>query len=662
MSDIIHVLPDHVANQIAAGEVIQRPASVVKELVENAIDAGADNIQVVIVDAGRTLIQVIDNGKGMSAADARVSFERHATSKIKSADDLFALHTMGFRGEALASIAAIAQVELRTRREEDEVGTLVEIAGCKISNQTSISCPKGTNFAVKNIFFNVPARRKFLKSNAYEFSKIEDEFNRIALVYPQIEFELIHNSEICISLNKGSYKERIKSIFKKGKINIGTQLFSINVDSSLAKIYGFAGKPETAKKKNDRQYFFVNGRFMKHSYFHSAVIQAYGNMLQPGTSPDYFIYFEIDPESIDVNIHPTKTEIKFENEQSIWPLVMSGIREGLGKFNITPSIDFDNEGASEIPVFAPRGSHAIDAPKVEIDPTYNPFEQESISHRGGGGSTPSYTKKSTSGWENLYEGFESSKWTPAQSSDFPQSDFSANTSSTPFNGGGYSPSDNDYTEEETGTESSYFEDAPQATQGELNLASQEEEKHQEFLQFKNKYILTPMKSGLMCIDQHRAHIRILYDQYINSISQKQSATQKLLFPEIVELSEAESMILNDAMEDLQYIGFDLASLGKNTYSINGTPPNMENGSAKDYITSIVATLKESRLDFKTQITESVALSMAKLSATPYGRALDNKEMTYLMSNLFASKDPNFTPDNKVIIKVFTTDDIEKGFK
>lgn len=652
MSDIIHVLPDHVANQIAAGEVIQRPASVVKELVENSIDAGADSIQVVIKDAGRTLIQIIDNGKGMSETDARISFERHATSKIKSADDLFSLHTMGFRGEALASIAAIAQVELRTRREEDEVGTLVEIAGSKIENQSSISCPVGTNFAVKNIFYNVPARRKFLKSNSSEFSKIEDEFNRIALVYPQIEFELIHNGEICASLNKGSFKERIKSIFKKNKTDIGTQLFSINVDSSLAKIYGFAGKPETARKRNDRQFFFVNGRFMKHSYFHSAVMQAYGNMLQPGTSPDYFIYFEIDPESIDVNIHPTKTEIKFENEQSIWPLVMSGIREGLGKFNITPSIDFDNEGAADIPVFSPRGNHPIDAPKVDIDTTYNPFEQENSSNSYGRGGTsytaPSYHKKSNAGWENLYDGFEKSQWTPADSTDF--------TANSSFS------DDNNYSEEESASETLFFEEEPQATQGKLEMTTQEEESHQEFLQFKNKYILTPVKSGLMCIDQHRAHVRILYDQYINSITQKQSASQQLLFPEIIELSEAESMLLNDAMEDLQYIGFDLASLGKNTYSINGTPPNMENGSAKDYITNIIATLKESRLDFKTQITESVALSMAKLSATPYGRELDNKEMMYLMSNLFASKDPNFTPDNKVIIKVFTTDDIEKGFK
>ncbi|MCQ2225378.1 MAG: DNA mismatch repair endonuclease MutL [Paludibacteraceae bacterium] len=647
MSDIIHVLPDHVANQIAAGEVIQRPASVIKELVENSIDAGADSIQVVIKDAGRTLIQVIDNGKGMSESDARIAFERHATSKIKSADDLFALHTMGFRGEALASIAAIAQVELRTRREEDEVGTLVEIAGSKIENQTTVSCPVGTNFAIKNIFFNVPARRKFLKSNTAEFAKIESEFNRIALVYPQIEFELIHNGQICMSLKKGTYKERINSVFKNIK-GFGSQLFSINVDSSLAKIYGFAGKPETAKKKNDRQYFFVNGRFMKHSYFHSAVIQAYGTMLQPGTSPDYFIYFEIDPESIDVNIHPTKTEIKFENEQSIWPLVMSGVREGLGKFNIAPSIDFDREGADDIPVFSPRGNHSIHAPQVEIDPTYNPFEQENDHSASHSGSTPSYQprKKSSIGWENLYEGFESSSWRPSESEDF-------------TNG------DNDFFVGQGDVEiepSFVTEEEPEAIQGTMEMKSHTEEAHQEYLQLKNKYILTPVKSGLMCIDQHRAHTRILYDQYISRISQKQSATQQLLFPEIIELSEAESMLLEDAMEDLQYIGFDLAALGKNTYSINGTPANLEGGSPKEYITNIITTLKESRLDFKSQVTQQVALSMAKLAATPYGRTLDSKEMMYLVSNLFMSAEPNFTPDNKLIIKIFSTDDIEKGFK
>ena len=639
MSDIIHVLPDSVANQIAAGEVIQRPASVIKELVENSIDAGADNIQVVIKDAGRTLIQVIDNGKGMSETDARISFERHATSKIKSADDLFALHTMGFRGEALASIAAIAQVELRTRRPEDEVGTLIEVAGSKVENQTSISCPVGTNFAVKNIFYNVPARRKFLKSNAYEFSQIEREFIRIALVYPQIEFQLIHNDQICMSLKKGNYKERISNVFKNVK-GINTQLFTIHVDSTLARIHGFVGKPETAKKKNDRQFFFVNGRFMKHNYFHSAVVQAYGTMLQPGTSPDYFIYFEIDPENIDVNIHPTKTEIKFENENAIWPLVMSGVREGLGKFNISPSIDFDSEGATELPAFSHRNSASVKMPDVKIDPTYNPFEQE---HRHN-----DYKRKSTIGWENLYEGFESSKWTPSSAEDFtPQAE-----QSLQFDDNG----------EENDERFTFETQEREEGQMEPGVTADTEETHVEYMQFKNKYIITPVKSGLMCIDQHRAHVRILYDQYMSLISRKQNASQKMLFPEIIELSESENMILGDAMEDLQYIGFDLSPLGKNTYSINGTPANMENGSAKDYITNIIQSLKESRIDFKTQVAEHVALSMARLSATPYGRELSDKEMMSLVSSLLRLPDPNFTPDNKAIIKVFSTEEIEKGFK
>jgi DNA mismatch repair protein MutL len=639
MSDIIHVLPDSVANQIAAGEVIQRPASVIKELVENSIDAGADNIQVVIKDAGRTLIQVIDNGKGMSETDARISFERHATSKIKSADDLFALHTMGFRGEALASIAAIAQMELRTRRPEDEVGTLIEVAGSKVENQTSISCPVGTNFAVKNIFYNVPARRKFLKSNAYEFSQIEREFIRIALVYPQIEFQLIHNDLICMSLKKGNYKERISNVFKNVK-GINTQLFTIHVDSTLARIHGFVGKPETAKKKNDRQFFFVNGRFMKHNYFHSAVVQAYGTMLQPGTSPDYFIYFEIDPENIDVNIHPTKTEIKFENENAIWPLVMSGVREGLGKFNISPSIDFDSEGATELPAFSHRNSASVKMPDVKIDPTYNPFEQE---HRHN-----DYTRKSTIGWENLYEGFESSKWTPSSAEDFtPQAE-----QSLQFDDNG----------EENDERFTFETQEREEGQMEPGVTADTKETHVEYMQFKNKYIITPVKSGLMCIDQHRAHVRILYDQYMSLISRKQNASQKMLFPEIIELSESENMILGDAMEDLQYIGFDLSPLGKNTYSINGTPANMENGSAKEYITNIIQSLKESRIDFKTQVAEHVALSMAKLSATPYGRELSDKEMMSLVSSLLRLPDPNFTPDNKAIIKVFSTEEIEKGFK
>ena len=479
MSDIIHLLPDTVANQIAAGEVIQRPASVIKELVENAIDAGSTEIQIIIKDAGRTLIQVIDNGKGMSETDARLCFERHATSKIKSADDLFALRTMGFRGEALASIGAIAQVELKTKRIEDEIGTLIEMAGGKIEKQEAVMCPNGTNFSIKNIFYNVPARRRFLKSNTTEFTHIEKEFFRIVLVNPNVSFELIHNNETCYKLKASNLKERIISLFGKG---INTQLLSINADSSIVQIYGYVGRPETAKKQNNKQYFFVNGRYMRHPYFHKAVLQAFDRMVQPNTSPDYFIYFNIDPGSIDVNIHPTKTEIKFESEQAIWPIIMACIKEALGKFNITPAIDFDSPETINFP-YNPTSTEVFEAPTIKTDPNYNPFASEERGYK---------RNDSRDNWEQLYKGFE------------------RHSGSTPFESSeSIFPTSNEIHDFDFTTSDEQLLERTDEVQLELNI--EVEENKTIYFQYKTKYIFTSTKSGLACIDQHRAHERILYE-------------------------------------------------------------------------------------------------------------------------------------------------------
>ena len=458
MSDIIHLLPDSVANQIAAGEVIQRPASVIKELVENAVDAGAHTINVLVVDAGRTSIQVIDDGCGMSSTDARLAFERHATSKIRKADDLFALHTMGFRGEALASIAAVAQVELQTRMANDEIGTLLSIAGSKIIDQQPVACPVGCNFRVENLFYNVPARRKFLKSNATELNNILTAYERIALVYPGIHFTFHHNGAELLNLKPGSLRQRITDVFGK---QYGQDLLPVEADTVMCRVTGFVSKPEAARKKGGNDYFFVNGRYMRHPYFHKAVLTAYERLIPDGMQPPYFLYFEISPSDIDVNIHPTKTEIKFENEQAIWQLLVAAVRDAIGKFCEITSIDFDTVDKPVIPVYDPSRDD-VQAPKVIYNPTYNPFEQ-----------TPASSHRAPLSWESLYEGL---------------------TPSAP-----------------DATESSLF---GEVKSGDATMPSGLlSDKSLAHYQYKGQYIMTAVKSGLMVIDQHRADIRILFDRY-----------------------------------------------------------------------------------------------------------------------------------------------------
>lgn len=626
MSDIIRLLPDSVANQIAAGEVIQRPASVIKELVENAIDAGAQHIDVLVTDAGKSSIQVIDDGKGMSETDARLSFERHATSKIREAADLFALRTMGFRGEALASIAAVAQVELRTCVEGEELGTKLVIAGSKVESQEAISCPKGSNFCVKNLFFNVPARRKFLKSNQTELSNILTEFERIALVNPNVSFTLYHNDAELFNLPAIQLRQRIMGVFGK-KIN--QDLLSLDVDTTMVRISGFVARPESARKKGVRQYFFVNGRYMRHPYFHKAIMDAYEHLIPVGEQVSYFIYFDVDPGNIDVNIHPTKTEIKFENEQAIWQILAAAVKETLGKFNAVPSIDFDTEGMPDIPAFESSPYAGIQPPKTTYNPDYNPFNTSAV-------PPSSYSSKPSRDWEQLYEGLEHHSSAQHIQKSYPDDGdyFTAASMEQPV-----TPTLYDHSEE--------------AAMG---------EKSSQHYQFKGRFILTSVKSGLMIIDQQRAHIRILYDQYLEQITRRQGASQGMLFPDIVQFPVSEVPVLQEIMEDLSYLGFELTDLGGGSYAINGIPSGIEGLNPVELIQSMVHTAMEKGGKVKEEVQSNLALTLAKAAAIVPGQVLTNEEMNGLVDGLFAVATPNYTPDGKTVLSVLQEDELEKLFR
>ena len=608
MSDIIQLLPDSVANQIAAGEVIQRPASVVKELIENAVDAGAKTINVVVIDAGRTLIQVIDDGKGMSETDARLSFERHATSKIRKADDLFALSTMGFRGEALASIAAVARVELKTRQEKDEIGTSLIISGSKFENQELCSCPVGSNFKIENLFYNVPARRKFLKSNTTELNNIISAFERIVLVYPNISFTLHSNGVEVFSLKACNLRQRIVDVFGK---RINQNLLSIDVETTLCRIYGFVGKPESAKKRGALQYFFVNNRYMKHPYFNKAVVNAYERLIPFGEQVPYFLYFEVPAENIDVNIHPTKTEIKFENEQAIWQILMASVKEAVGKFNDIPSIDFDTEGKPDIPVFNPSAN--INAPSVGFNPTYNPFKE---------------TKKnnsSTTQWEELYK--------------------ELNVGSEEM------PSALSSTDEQTLFKPDEFDNT-----------HIEDERSPIHYQYKGCYIITTVKSGLMIIDQYRAHVRILYEQYLKQLDEHTAHTQKLLFPEIVNLPSNNEVMLQNILLEMETMGFELSNMGSGSYAVNGIPTGIEGLNVPMLVNEMVTSTIEGESSVKQDIDKKLALSLAQNAAIPHGQVLSNEEMENIVNQLFVCTNVNYTPNGKPILTILKQADIERMFQ
>ena len=600
MTDVIQLLPDSVANQIAAGEVIQRPASVIKELVENAVDAGATTINVLVVDAGRTSIQVIDDGCGMSETDARLAFERHATSKIRQAADLFSLQTMGFRGEALPSIAAVAQVELRTRRASDEVGTCLQISGSHVESQEPCSCAVGSRFTVSNIFFNVPARRKFLKSNATELNNILTAFERIVLVYPEISFTLHSNGQELMNLRAGSLRQRITDVYGR---RYGQDLLPVSVETAISKITGFVGKPESARKKGAHEYFFVNGRFMKHPYFHKAVQQAYDRLIQIGTHVPYFIYFDVSPADIDVNIHPTKTEIKFENEQAIWQILAAAVKDAIGQFCEIPQIDFDTEGKPDIPVFNPTEPTHVAAPVSHANPQYNPFRQ-----------------KPSQDWQKLYEALPK-ETKPAEVPLF---------------------------------------DEPPVMEEHLTPQSQSviSDMAPTHYQYKGRYIMTAVKSGLMIIDQHRADIRVRYERYLHQLAEAPAESQRLLFPEVLELSPAEAALVTDLLPALTNLGFELTPLGPASYAVNGIPAGLEglrpSRLLQELLASPPATVNRDVLSANTQL----ALSLARHAAIPYGQLLTNDEMDVLVNDLFACENVNYTPDGKNILSILPQRDIE----
>ncbi|MDD6817123.1 MAG: DNA mismatch repair endonuclease MutL [Prevotellaceae bacterium] len=609
MKDIIQLLPDSVANQIAAGEVIQRPASVIKELVENSIDAGATKIIVVVTDAGRTSIQVIDDGKGMTETDARLAFERHATSKISKAEDLFNLHTMGFRGEALASVAAVAQVELKTRTVDNEVGTCLSIAGSKVTGQEPVACAVGSIFKIDNLFYNVPARRKFLKSNATELNNIMTAYERIVLVYPEIEFQLISNGTELINLHKGTVRHRVAELFGK---KLAQDLLPLEVETSMCRITGFVGKPESARKKASHEYFFVNGRYMKHPYFHKAVQSAFERMVPVGMHVPYFIYFEVEPTDIDVNIHPTKTEIKFENEQVIWQILTAAVKDALGKFCEVPTIDFDTEGKPEIPVLG-NDKYNIMQPATTFSPTYNPFN---VHHEN--------RQAPHDGWQQMYDVLDNTmKEKPMEST-------------------------------------SLFDDDQSVVECESKVTTLAvEEKSPSHYQYKGKYIMTAVKSGLMIIDQHRADVRIKYEHYLAQMTSQTSRTQKILFPELIQFSPSEAVVADKLMSEMSAIGYQLENLGHNAYSLNGVPAGLEGVNHSVLLHEIVIDAAEGISNGAEAIRKSIALTMAQRSAVTEGEVLNNMEMENIVNQLFGCSNVNYTPDGKTILCIFAQKDIEQ---
>ena len=592
--DIVHLLPDHVANQIAAGEVIQRPASCLKELVENSLDAGATNIQVIVRDAGRTLLQVIDNGIGMSEMDARLAFERHATSKIREAKDLFSLRTMGFRGEALASICAVAQVEMTTRRAEDEMGVRLEIDGSELIEQELCACPVGTNLKVKNLFYNVPVRRKFLKTDQTELRNLLTEFYHIVLVYPKVQFTFVHNDEVLLDLPASNEKQRIEAIYgKSNSRSFTSNLVDLKTDTELVSIRGFVSKPESTSK-NAQQYFFVNGRYMRHPYFHKAILTAYAGMLPGDYAPSYFIYFDIAPEAIDVNIHPTKTEIKFADEQTIFQILLASVREAIGKFSLAPTIDFDRSGEIEMPTLPTQSPLSAPSkpsmPHIQVDPTYNPFRKQ----------TP------PSNWSTIYP-------------DRPAPSIPSSPQTPLF-------------EHETATGVPY--------------------------QYAERYILLPTRDGLMIINQHRAHICIQYDALLRQMHEQKGVSQQLLFQEVLDLTADEMAIMETIVDDLRAIGFAIDQFSKTSYGISGVPAQLPQGDALVMVRDILHAVMETGADVAQKWQEQIALSMARNIAVPYGKVLTQEEMQDLCDRLLALKNYTRTPDGKRVVTLLSNNEIE----
>ncbi|WP_412561287.1 DNA mismatch repair endonuclease MutL [Winogradskyella sp. MIT101101] len=616
MTDIIQLLPDHVANQIAAGEVVQRPASVVKELLENAIDADATEIKLIIKDAGKTLVQVIDNGKGMSVTDARLSFERHATSKIKSAEDLFQLNTKGFRGEALASIAAIAHVELKTKRAEDELGTAIEIEGSQVKSQEVSVTPTGTSVAVKNLFFNIPARRNFLKSDTVELRHITDEFHRVALAHPSIAFAFYHNGSELFHLPSENYRQRVVHIFGN-KTN--EKLVPVEEETEVLKISGFVGKPEYSKKTRSEQFFFVNQRFIKSPYLNHAIGAAFEGLLKDGYHPSYFLNLTVDPKTIDINIHPTKTEIKFDDEHTLYAILRSAVKHSLGQFNIAPVLDFEHQSNLTTP-YNYKDKKAS-APTIEVDRSFNPFADEANT------KSPSqhrqFKKAPAASWESLYVGLES-KGNNKQE-DFAEVAF----------------------ESDSKTES-IFSDASVETA-------------KTTFQLQQKYIVTTLKSGMLIIDQNRAHQRVLYENFLRHITIKEATSQQLLFPLQLHFTPGESKIIKDLKTDLEHTGFVFSGLSEEEITITGVPVGVPESELSIILEQLISDVQNDVPDANFSATDLLAKSMAKSLAIKNGQSLNGTEQEHLVNSLFACKEPNVSPTNRPTFITMKVDDIEKKF-
>ena len=612
MTDVIHLLPDHVANQIAAGEVVQRPASVIKELLENSIDAGADQIKVLVKEAGKTLIQISDNGKGMSLTDARMCFERHATSKINSAEDLFSLRTKGFRGEALASIAAIAHVELKTRQENDEVGTCIKIEGSEVVSQEPCVNPVGTTICVKNLFYNIPARRNFLKSDSVELRHVIDEFQRVALAHPQIQFSLFHNGSELFQLPGTNLRQRIVNIFG-GKTN--EKLVPVEEDTGIVRIHGFVGKPEFAKKSRGEQFFFVNDRFIKSAYLNHAVLAAFEGLLKDKAYPSYFLYLEVDPKSIDINIHPTKTEIKFDDEHALYTILRSSIKHSLGQFNVAPVLDFDRDATLDTPYeFSQKG---VTPPKVEVDPNFNPFQNEG----GGGYSSPNFRKaKSAASWESLYNGLDE------RSSSFDQVEFESDEVS-----------------------------------GKLFSSSEEDNTGGTTFQLNRKYIVTSLKSGILVMDQHRAHSRILYEELLKNITVTAAVSQQLLFPLQLQFSTNEMKLLQEIKESLEQTGFIFGQFSKDSVEITGIPTLISESEVAILLEQLLSELENEVPGAGFSQTDILSKSLAKGMAVKSGTVLNSTEQQNIVNSLFACKESSFSPYNRPIFITLTVDDLDKKF-
>ena len=600
MPDIIHLLPDSVANQIAAGEVIQRPASVVKELVENSIDAKATRIDVLITDAGKTCIQIVDNGCGMSETDARLAFERHATSKISKASDLFCLHTMGFRGEALPSIAAVSQVELRTKMSEEKLGVCLSIEGSKVVDQQPVACDVGANFMVKNLFFNIPARRRFLKSNQTEFNNIVAEFEKIVLAHPEVRFSLVNNDSVVYDLPSGTYLQRIADVFGK---RMNQQLLHIEVDTSIVRIKGFVGTPESSRKKGAKQFFFVNGRYMRHPYFGRAAMLAYDRLIPPDEQVPYFVYFDIDPSRIDVNIHPTKAEIKFEDEQEVFQILMASVKEAVGKFDVAPQLDFGSSATpDEIPVYDPR-KKSVEQLSITLEGGYNPFENSAPPRN----SAPR-------NWQKLFDGISSH---------------------------------NEVSQEDI------IPDVVEPKNPVLGRSL-------EHFQYKQRYIMTSVHSGLMVIDQHRAHVRILYERFLKNLSERKCAGERLIFPETVKLTPVESSALAASAGEIIAAGFDISDLGDGSFAINALPAGTETLNATELLKDVLAET-DGKTGIKEEIDKHIALVLARHAAISVGSELGDKEMGGMIDELFATSSPKYTPDGKLVVAIIPQEKIEGLF-